>query len=73
MREFSLVELIAAHGGVRLRDIRVPNYTADSLHPTRTKRTEKLYLTEDGAFIVPRHLVKALATSGAIALEPPRQ
>jgi hypothetical protein len=62
--DISLIKLIAEHGGVKLRDIKVPNYAGD--HPTRNKRVEKLWLTHDGAFIVPRCEVERLIASGGL-------
>jgi hypothetical protein len=51
MIEFSLPDLISAHGGITLRALKVPNYGEKELRPSRTKRTEWLYTTADGAFI----------------------
>jgi hypothetical protein len=62
--EFSLVELIAGHRGVKLREFRIPNYAGD--HPSRNKRVEKLWTTGDGTFVVPRREVERLIAARSI-------
>ena len=63
-QDFSLIRLIEDRGRVRLRELRVPTYSGD--HPTKAKRVERLFITEDGAFIVPHAEVNRLIAEGQL-------